>query len=112
MRKGNIVTEILDGITSHFELVGYAVFEDSWINKYDLILYDEHDHEYPVLDCKFIEKPVYSFLSNVPRGLLALNINPWKMRKFSAVKFAHEVKVGDIFYTSKNVKSNEQLTLW
>lgn len=112
LRKANTVTEIADGITSTYLVKGYAIFEDSWINESDKILYDGHNNPYPVLDFQTIERPVYSFIGNVPMGSLALGIDPWKIRKFSAIKFAEEVKVGDIFYTDINPELEQQLTLW
>lgn len=112
IRKANTVTEIADGMTYNFNVKGYAIFEDNWINEYDKILYDEQNNPYPVVDFQVLEKPVYSFLGNVPIGALALGINPWKIRKFSAIKFAQEIKVGDIFYTEKNPELERQLTLW
>lgn len=107
LRKANTVTEIATSLTYNIKVAGYAIFEDNWINDSDKILYDEQNNPYPVIDFQVIEKPVYSYISTLARG-----VDPWKIRKFSAIKFAQKVKVGDIFYTEMNPELERQLTLW
>ena len=96
-RKANTIKEIGDGITSPLKMEGYAIFGDNWINADDEILFDKDLKEYLIIDFMELERNVCIFMqSYIPYG-----VNPWQIRKFSAVKLDKTVEIGDIFYTSK-----------
>lgn len=91
--KGTKVRDICDGITTHLNLKGYVILEDTWITEYNKIIYNEKREPISVLDYKEIE------LNTLVNPTILPHLNGWKIIKFSCLKLDKIVNVGDILYT-------------